>query len=98
MAAATMTPIAVDSNQGSYYALSVDSAAISLPSTGGMVTKLKLNPAPNKFKLMQFKLEWADSEFQLYLEGCEAHVGSWGGRSYKKTAMFGLSGEIGGEE
>lgn len=93
---ASILPIAVDSSQGSYYS----GDAIMLPSTGGKITKLKLNPAPNKGKLFQFEFAWTDPTFELYLEGCEAHFNSWEAKEYKPMPIFGgvISGGYGGQE
>lgn len=93
-AATTLTPIAVDTNQGSYYS----GGAITLPSTGGVVTKLKINPAPNKFKLIQFRIDVTDPTMEFYLEGFEVHLASWGGKGYAPIRPFeGNGGGLGGE-
>ncbi len=88
----TMLPIVVDQGQGSYYG----GSAITLPPTNGAMIKKKFNPAPNKFKLLQFQFEWTDPTLELYLEGAEVNMAPWE-ESYKPVQIFGNSGGIGGE-
>ncbi len=88
----TLLPIAVDVGNGSYYG----GGAITLPSTGGIVQKLKINPSPNKGKLFQLKFSWSDSTAQIYLPGVIVNWSDWDG-SYRPIEPFTEAGGVGGE-
>jgi len=93
-AAATMSLIAVDTNNGSYGA-----ASVTLPSTGGVMQKAYITLGPNKWKLSQFKFTWADPTFQLYMDGFAANVKPWGDNGlYTPINPFAGVGGYGSEE
>lgn len=89
---ATVQPIAADVANGSYYS----GPALLLPATGGVITKYKINPSANKFKLMQFQFQWTDPAFQLYLEGFVVNMASWGA-DLKPVMPFANDGGRGGQ-
>lgn len=87
-AAVTLTIVAADADNGSY-----GPPTITLPSTGGEVTKYWLRPGANKAKWFQFQFQSSDPTMQIYVEGCVAFVKSWGSSSaYVPTPMFGGTG------
>ncbi|HEX5426659.1 MAG TPA: hypothetical protein VFW94_24315 [Candidatus Acidoferrales bacterium] len=87
----TITPLIADVNNGSYAP-----AAITLPSTGGKLTKLRGLWGPSKFKLMQFQIQIAnDLTAQINLAGFSTNVRSWGAMT-EWQAINPFSGEAGG--
>jgi len=89
--AVTLTAVVADSGNGSYAPLS-----ISLPATGGTLTKYFVQPSPNKWKLLQWKFMSVDPKMVVNLEGCLAMIKSWGSTAgYQPTQMFGSDGGAG---
>jgi len=78
---------------------SIAPATIILPSTGGTVTKWKVVPTANKFKLLQCIFTFTDPTAQIYLDGLAFNVRSWGATgSYEPVNPFGEgSGGFGGQ-
>jgi hypothetical protein len=84
----TLTIIPADSGNGSY-----GPPAITLPSTGGEVTKYWLRPGANKAKWFQFQFQSTDPTMQIFIEGCVAYVKPWGsGEAYSPVPIFGGQG------
>lgn len=87
----TLTGFPADSGNGSYGPL-----PITLPSTGGLLTKLKISagPSANKYKLLWWMFE-STAPFTLNLEGTLVYTRSWGQTSgYLPQQMFaGTGGE-----
>lgn len=68
---------------------------ISLPNTGGVLTKYFLRPSPNKWKLLVFQFTSA-TPFILNFEGFCAKTKSWGSTSeYAPIQPFGGAGGLG---
>jgi hypothetical protein len=83
----TLNCYAADVGNGSY-----GPPTITLPSTGGQVTKYFFRPGANKWKLL-----WAQfsttAPFQLNFEGTCFYVRSWGSSGeYQPIRIFGSSG------
>ena len=84
-AAVTLTIVAADADNGSY-----GPPAITLPSTGGEITKYWLRPGANKAKWFQFQFQSSDPTMQIYVEGCAAYLKPWGSMAaYSIVPMFG---------
>lgn len=84
----TLTGIAADEGNGSY-----GFPAITLPSTGGQITKYFVRPAPNKWKLLQFQWTFSDPTAQVYIDGCCGKVKAWGSdQEYQAVPMFAAEG------
>lgn len=83
--------LAADAGNGSY-----GPAAITLPSSGGVLTKLNLTdgPGPNKWKLMWFQFS-STYPFQINLEGFAVKVKAWGSTGGYQTVLpfAGFGGE-----
>lgn len=83
----TLTGYAADANNGSY-----GPPAITIPSSGGAMTKLKLVCGPSKWKLLWFKFT-STAPFQLDLEGFVVQVKDWGSTgAYREVQPFGENG------
>lgn len=85
----TLTCIPADSGNGSY-----GPPAITIPSSGGTLTKYKISdgPGPNKWKLMYLKFESAGL-FQLMIDGFVVYVRAWGtDAEYAPISPFGGNG------
>ena len=92
-AAITLTPLVVDEGNGSYAP-----NAVTLPATGGAITKYRAWFSPGKWKLLQFALTWTDPNAQVFIEGAEVDVRNWGSDGpYRQVAMFGAEGGFGGQ-
>lgn len=77
---------------------SIAPATITLPSTGGTVTKWKTLPTFNKYKLLQCTFTFTDPTAQIYLEGTSFLVKSWGDTgAYTNTNPFAENGGFGGQ-
>lgn len=75
---------AVDSGNGS-----IAPTTITLPSSGGFQTKVKLLPTFNKFKLISFGAS-STQPMRLFLTGAEFWVRDWGSSGeYRKLKPFG---------
>lgn len=87
-------PIVADSGNGSYAP-----ASITLPSTGGALTKLHGLWSPNKFKLMQFETDITDDlTAQVYLDGFSVQTKDWGSNgAYQPVNPFSEQGGFGGQ-
>lgn len=76
-----------DSGNGSY-----GPPTITLPNTGGVLTKYFLRPGPNKGKLFVFNFSSVTS-FVLNFAGCVAYMRSWGDTGpYVPVQFFGSDG------
>lgn len=92
-AAIILSFLAVDVNNGSY-----GPQPITLPSTGGAITKFKFNPTANKWKLLQFIFTFTDPTFQLYMEGFSVMLKPWGSTdSYTPVCSFSEHSGQGGQ-
>ena len=84
----TLTAIPADTGNGSY-----GPSLMTLPSTNGTLTKLKLSdaPTPNKWKLLWFQFS-STSPFTVNLEGFAVKIKPWGETGpYREVRPF--SGE-----
>ncbi len=83
----TLTGYAVDVNNGSYAP-----SAITIPSSSGALTKLKLVCGTSKWKLLWFQFT-STVQFQLNLEGFVVQVKDWGATgAYREVQPFAESG------
>jgi hypothetical protein len=82
-AAITLKCLSADVDNGSY-----GPATITLPSSGGALTKLNLlnGPGANKWKLMWFQFS-STNPFQINLEGFAVKVKPWGSTGPYQTAL-----------
>ena len=88
----TLTPLVVDEGNGSYAP-----QPVTLPATGGAITKYRTWFSPNKWKLLQFAFTWADPTAQVFIEGFEVDTRSWGSdAAYRPVSPFGAEGGFGG--
>ena len=86
----TLTGYVADEGNGSYAP-----PAITLPSTGGQLTKYFFRPGANKYKLIVWQFSSAVS-FQLNFEGFVCFVRDWGASSpYREIQPFGGAGGAG---
>lgn len=78
---------------------SIAPATITLPSTGGTVTKWKTLPTFNKWKLMQPIFTFTDPTAQIYMDGTAFDVKPWGSTAgYEPVNPFSEgSGGFGGQ-
>ena len=84
----TLNGIAADEGNGSY-----GFNTITLPATGGAITKLFLRPAPNKFKLIQMAFSFTDPAAQINLDGSLVYIKAWGSEgAYLPVPMFSAEG------
>ena len=89
----TITPIAVDVNNGSYAP-----NPLTLPSTGGAQTKYTTKVSPAKWKWLQFMFQSEDSTMQVNLDGFVAQTREWGSQhSYRAVQPFRPNGGHGGQ-
>lgn len=89
----TLLPIVADQGNGSYAP-----ATWTLPATGGQITKYRGWFTPNKWKLLQFQLFFADATAQVFIEGFEVDCKDWGADTeYRKVSPFGDDGGFGGQ-
>jgi len=72
----------VDSENGS-----IAPAAITIPSSGGTQTKIKLEVTANKWKLLTAQAS-STAPFVLFVEGMEALVAQWG-ENYRAVPLLG---------
>lgn len=87
----TMTGIAMDSNNGSY-----GFPSVTLPSTGGQITKYFFRPGPNKWKLLSLQFQFTDPDAQVNIEGIVCWTRSWGDSGpYVPTQPFASTGGLG---
>ena len=94
-AAISVTPVVADEGNGSYV---TSGFYIDLPSTGGVLAKYRALLAPNKWKLLQLKLQWSDPTALVYIEGLEIDVKDWGSAGgYRQVSPFSDAGGFGGE-
>jgi hypothetical protein len=85
--ALTITGLPADEGNGSY-----GFSTITLPTTGGVLTKYFFRPAANKTKLIWFQFE-CSSQFALNLAGSVCMRRDWGSTGpYETTPMFGSAG------
>jgi len=83
-----LTGIAADVGNGSY-----GFPTITLPATGGKITKYWTRPLANKWKLLQLQFVSADPALQVYLDGCICFGKSWGSEdAYHEIQIFGVEG------
>jgi hypothetical protein len=83
----TLTGYAADADNNSY-----GPPAITIPSSGGALTKLKLVCGPSKWKLLWFKFT-STVPFQLNVEGFVVQAKDWGSTGeYKELQPFVESG------
>lgn len=84
----TLTSIVEDEGNGSY-----GFNAVTLPATGGAMTKYFFKPSPNKFKLLSFQFQSSDPNLQVFMQGFICYMRSWGSdQSYVPTMPFASSG------
>jgi hypothetical protein len=90
----TITPVLADSGNGSYVP-----NPITLPSTGGLSTKLHGLWSPNKWKLIQFETDITeDLTAQVYLDGYSVLRKDWGSTGpYMPVNPFAQQGGFGGQ-
>lgn len=96
LASATVTVsfLAADAGNGSYAP-----NPITLPATGGRVTKFTAKVSANKWKLLQAQFESSDPELQVYLAGTGVSAKPWGADAeYAFVPLFGNSGGRGPQE
>jgi hypothetical protein len=91
-AAVTLSFIAADEGNGSYAPL-----PLSLPVTGGNLTKYTTKVSPNKWKLLQVQIVSSDQAMQMNLEGLVLNVKNWGEKSYRPVRPFAPAGGEGGQ-
>ena len=92
--AATVSFIAVDADNDSYAP-----NPITLPSTGGAITKFTTKVTANKWKLLQAQFESIDSTLQVYQEGCVLSCKPWGADGlFDPIPMFRPAGGRGPQE
>jgi hypothetical protein len=85
--AITLTGYAVDVDNGSY-----GPPAITIPSSGGDLTKMKLVCGPSKWKLLWFQFT-STAPFELNVEGFVVQTKDWGSTGeYKEVQPFAESG------
>lgn len=85
--AITLTGYAADAGNGSY-----GPTAITIPSSGGAMTKLKLVCGASKWKLLWFQFS-STAPFQLNLEGFVVQTKDWGSTgAYKEIQPFAENG------
>ena len=90
---AVVSFVAADVGNGSYA-----SNPITLPGTGGEITKFTTKLTPNKWKLLQVQFESTDQTLQVYLEGCVLQVKPWGSDGlYEPISIFRPSGGRGAQ-
>ena len=91
----TLTPIVADEGNGSYAP-----NPVTLPSTGGQITKYRSGFSANKWKLMQFQFTFTDPTALIFLQGMVVNVKNWGSdEEYRPVVIFGESvGGLGGEQ
>jgi len=83
----TLTSYPADEGNGSY-----GFSPITLPSTGGVLTKYYLRPSANKWKLLVFQFS-STAPFQLNFQGFVAKTRSWGASAeYIQILPFGGAG------
>ena len=83
----TLTSYAADADNESY-----GPPAITIPSSGGTLTKLKLVCGASKWKLLWFQFT-STVQFQLNLEGFVVQVKDWGSTgAYREVQPFAESG------
>jgi len=83
-----LTMIAADADNASYGAL-----PITLPFTGGVITKYWFRPTANKFKLAWFQFQSTDATMQINLDGFIVFLKSWGSAGgYVLTQPFASQG------
>lgn len=83
----TLAGYAADADNGSY-----GPPAITIPSSGGSLTKLKLVCGPSKWKLLWFSFA-STAPFQLNVEGFVVQAKDWGSAAeYKELQPFAESG------
>jgi hypothetical protein len=92
-AAIILTPGVADVGNGSYAP-----NPISLPSTGGALTKYRAWFSPAKWKLLQFTVQFTDPTALVHIESFEVDTKDWGSVGpYRQVAPFGESGGFGGQ-
>jgi hypothetical protein len=90
-AAITLTPIVVDEGNGSYAP-----NPVTLPSTGGQITKYRSLFSPAKWKLLQFQFTFSDPTALVYIEGMVVDCKDWGSTGEYRPVMV-FSDKVGGE-
>ena len=93
--------IAADTNNGSYGA-----ADVTLPGTGGVITKTKFILSPNKWKLCFFQFSGGDTSFRVFTDGFAVRCKNWGAKEPFKqlnpfadiNPYFPQKGGFGGEQ
>jgi hypothetical protein len=84
----TLTGVVQDEGNGSY-----GPNPITLPATGGVITKYFVRPSPNKYKLLSWQWVSTDPALEVFIEGCICYTKSWGSSAaYTPTPMFGGQG------
>lgn len=77
---------------------SIAPATITLPSTGGTLTKWKTVPTFNKYKLLQCIFTFTDPTAQIYIDGLAFNCKVWGsGAAYEPVNPFSDAGGFGGQ-
>jgi len=88
-----LTFIAADVNNGSYAP-----DAVTLPSTGGQITKYTFKVSQNKFRLMWMQFASTDITMQVFLEGFIVQAKAWGStKTFEPIAPFKASGGHGAQ-
>ena len=89
----TLTSAVADSGNGSYAP-----AVVTLPATGGVLTKYRGWFSPNKWKLLQLTLTFTDPTALVHMQGFEIDTRSWGENTpYRQVAPFGDEGGYGSQ-
>jgi hypothetical protein len=93
-AGATLSFLVADEGNGSY-----PPASVSLPSTGGALTKYTVKVSANKWKLLQAVFTFTDPTFQCYLAGTGLSVKPWGSQgTFQFVSFFSGAGGKGPQE
>jgi hypothetical protein len=90
-AAITLTPIVADEGNGSYAP-----NPVTLPSTGGALTKFYSSFSPAKWKLLQFKFSFTDPTALVFLQGFVVEVRDWGSEGELRPVIV-FADSTGGE-
>jgi hypothetical protein len=91
---ATLSFLVADEGNGSY-----PPSSVSLPSTGGALTKYTVKVSANKWKLLQAVFTFTDPTFQCYLAGTGLSVKPWGSQgAFQFVSFFSGAGGKGPQE
>lgn len=72
---------------------------LTLPATGGLITKFTTKVTPNKWKLLQVEFQSTDEELQVYHDGCSLSSKPFGSDAqYTPVPLFTPAGGRGPQE